>query len=60
MMIYPLTIAASATGVSQQLRDWAIQTLQMIGDRLGIGQALEAIPADSACPRESSAGGHFF
>ncbi|KAL4872405.1 hypothetical protein BDV12DRAFT_183076 [Aspergillus spectabilis] len=44
MMIYPLTIAASATGVSQQLLDWAIQTLQMIGDRLGIGQALEAIP----------------
>ncbi|KAL5343454.1 hypothetical protein BJX70DRAFT_354204 [Aspergillus crustosus] len=44
MMVYPLTIAASATGVSQKLRDWAIQMLQKIGDRLGIGQALEAIP----------------
>ncbi|KAL4881013.1 hypothetical protein BJY04DRAFT_189721 [Aspergillus karnatakaensis] len=44
MMIYPLTIAASATGVSQQLRDWSIRTLQMIGDRLGVRQALEAIP----------------
>ncbi|KAL4920929.1 hypothetical protein BDW62DRAFT_175563 [Aspergillus aurantiobrunneus] len=44
MTIYPLTIAASATGVSDQLRNWVIDALQTMGDHTGIRQALEAIP----------------
>lgn len=43
MTIYPLTAAGSATGVSDQLRNWVNQTLQMLADRTGIRQALEAI-----------------
>ncbi|KAL2822152.1 hypothetical protein BDW59DRAFT_106761 [Aspergillus cavernicola] len=44
MTIYPLTAAASATTVPDQLRNWVIQTLQKIGDQMGIREALEAIP----------------
>lgn len=43
MTIYPLTVAGSATGVSDQLRNWVNETLQMLADRTGIRQALEAI-----------------
>jgi hypothetical protein len=43
MMIDPLTIAASATGVSDRLRSWVIQTLQTMGDCMGIRHALESI-----------------
>lgn len=43
MTIYPLTAAGSATGVSDQLRNWVNETLQMLADRTGIRQALEAI-----------------
>ncbi|KAL3442090.1 hypothetical protein BJX65DRAFT_230481 [Aspergillus insuetus] len=44
MTIYPLMIAASATGVSDALRSWVIRKLEAIGNRLGIRQALAAIP----------------
>jgi hypothetical protein len=44
MTIYPLMIAASATGVSDTLRSWVIGKLETIGNRLGIRQALAAIP----------------
>ncbi|KAL4959917.1 Zn(II)2Cys6 transcription factor domain-containing protein [Aspergillus stella-maris] len=42
--IYPLTVAGSATGVSDKLRNWVIETLQRMNDRTGIRQALNAIP----------------
>jgi hypothetical protein len=42
MTIYPLTAAGCATGVSEQLRNWVNETLQMLADRTGIRQALEA------------------
>ncbi|KAL3477753.1 hypothetical protein BJX99DRAFT_245966 [Aspergillus californicus] len=44
MRIYPLRVAASATGVPEYLRNWAVERLQNIGDRMGIRQALKAIP----------------
>ncbi|KAJ0416576.1 hypothetical protein BJY00DRAFT_230125 [Aspergillus carlsbadensis] len=44
MTIYPLMIAASATGVSDALRSWVIGKLEIIGNRLGVRQALAAIP----------------
>ncbi|KAL2829392.1 hypothetical protein BJY01DRAFT_124711 [Aspergillus pseudoustus] len=44
MTTYPLTVAASATGVPDALRSWVIEKLQTIGDRMGIRQALAAIP----------------
>ncbi|KAL4785896.1 hypothetical protein BJX76DRAFT_150375 [Aspergillus varians] len=43
MTIYPLTMAASATGVSDQLRNWVTNTLQMMGEFTGIRQAFDAI-----------------
>lgn len=43
MTIFPLTVAASATGVPDKLRDWVIERLRMMGNRTGIGQALDAI-----------------
>ncbi|KAL2868577.1 Zn(II)2Cys6 transcription factor domain-containing protein [Aspergillus lucknowensis] len=43
MTMFPLTVAAGATGVSDALRCWAINMLETIGNRLGIRQALLAI-----------------
>ncbi|KAL4926810.1 Zn(II)2Cys6 transcription factor domain-containing protein [Aspergillus undulatus] len=43
MTIYPLTLAGSATGVSDKLRNWVIGTLQQMGDHNGIRQAFKAI-----------------
>ncbi|KAL2809171.1 hypothetical protein BJX63DRAFT_424012 [Aspergillus granulosus] len=44
MTTYPLMVAASATGVSDALRNWVVEKLRAIGNCLGIRQALAAIP----------------
>ncbi|KAL5003679.1 hypothetical protein BDV10DRAFT_180212 [Aspergillus recurvatus] len=42
--VYSLTTAATAIGVSDQLRTWVLGTLQTMGERTGMRQALDAIP----------------
>ncbi|KAL5043505.1 hypothetical protein BDW71DRAFT_199707 [Aspergillus fruticulosus] len=42
--VYSLAAAATATGVSDQLRTWGLRTLQTMGERTGMRQALDAIP----------------
>ncbi|KAL4901456.1 hypothetical protein BDW74DRAFT_181744 [Aspergillus multicolor] len=44
MIVPALTITASAVGVLDRTRNWIIGRLQMIGDRMGVRQALNAIP----------------
>ncbi|EAW16911.1 Zn(II)2Cys6 transcription factor [Aspergillus fischeri NRRL 181] len=40
MFMYPLAVAATATGVSDDLREWVMRTLDHIGQTMGIRQAL--------------------
>ncbi|KAL4808811.1 hypothetical protein BDV18DRAFT_157748 [Aspergillus unguis] len=40
---YPMTLAASATGVSDELRSWAIEKLQTMWNRTGIRHALDSV-----------------
>ncbi|KAF4160219.1 hypothetical protein CNMCM6069_009290 [Aspergillus lentulus] len=40
MFMYPLAVAATATGVSDDLREWVLRTLDHIGQTMGIRQAL--------------------
>ncbi|KAF7114722.1 hypothetical protein CNMCM5793_009673 [Aspergillus hiratsukae] len=39
MLMYPLAVAATATGVSNNLREWVLHTLDHIGQTMGIRQA---------------------
>ncbi|KAL4935667.1 hypothetical protein BDV06DRAFT_123928 [Aspergillus oleicola] len=55
--IYPLTVAGSATGVSDKLRDWVVDTLQQMNDRTGIRQALKAIPRIQLAARQTRLAG---
>jgi hypothetical protein len=40
MFMYPLAVAATATGVSDDLGEWVLRTLDHIGKTMGIRQAL--------------------
>ncbi|GIC86192.1 uncharacterized protein Aud_002557 [Aspergillus udagawae] len=40
MLMYPLVVAATATGVSSDLHEWVLHTLDHIGQTMGIRQAL--------------------
>lgn len=40
MLMYPLAVAATASGVSNDLREWVLHTLDHIGQTMGIRQAL--------------------
>ncbi|KAF7180013.1 hypothetical protein CNMCM7691_009066 [Aspergillus felis] len=40
MLMYPLAVAATATGVSDDLHEWVLHTLDHIGQTMGIRQAL--------------------
>jgi hypothetical protein len=44
LMIFPLTVVASATGIPEYLHTWALSKLQSIGCTMGIQQALQIIP----------------
>lgn len=39
MLMYPLAVAATASGVSNDLREWVLHTLDHIGQTMGIRQA---------------------
>ncbi|PKX89381.1 Zn(II)2Cys6 transcription factor [Aspergillus novofumigatus IBT 16806] len=40
LFMYPLAVAATATGVSDDVREWVLRTLDHIGQTMGIRQAL--------------------
>ncbi len=44
LLLFPLAVAGSAIGVSEELHEWIITTLGTIGHKMGIAQALEMIP----------------
>ncbi|KAH8698588.1 hypothetical protein BGW36DRAFT_148652 [Talaromyces proteolyticus] len=43
ILVFPLIIAGSAIGVSDELHEWIVKTLGMIGSTMGIGHAAESI-----------------
>jgi hypothetical protein len=45
ILLFPLAVAAGAIGVSEELHNWAINMLFIIGNTMGIQQALLSIPA---------------
>jgi hypothetical protein len=43
LLLFPLAVAGSAMGVSDELHDYVVHTLETIGHRMGIAQALTLI-----------------
>jgi hypothetical protein len=43
VLLFPLVIAGSAIGVPDELHDWVVKILGMIGSTMGIGHAAESI-----------------
>ncbi|OKL64585.1 hypothetical protein UA08_00587 [Talaromyces atroroseus] len=43
VLLFPLIIAGSAIGVSDELHEWVVKILGMIGSTMGIGHAAESI-----------------
>lgn len=44
-LLFPLAVAGSGIGVSLEVHLWTIQMLEIIGNEMGISQALRMIPA---------------
>ncbi|KAJ5974490.1 hypothetical protein N7481_011700 [Penicillium waksmanii] len=44
MLLFPLTMAGGAAGAPDEAYEWVIQTLQRIGETMGIQRALQLIP----------------
>ncbi|KAJ5407795.1 hypothetical protein N7509_001678 [Penicillium cosmopolitanum] len=44
-LLFPLTMAGGAAGAPDEAYEWVIQTLQRIGETMGIQRALQLIPA---------------
>lgn len=44
MLLFPLTMAGGAAGAPDEAYEWVIQTLQKIGETMGIQRALQLIP----------------
>ena len=44
LLLFPLTVAAAGMGVSDELHNWAITRLSIIGNTMGVQQALSLIP----------------
>jgi hypothetical protein len=43
LILFPLCVAGSTIGVSDGLHEWAVRILGIIGDRMGVSQALSMI-----------------
>jgi hypothetical protein len=44
LLLFPLAVAGSGIGVSEELHLWTIQMLEVFGNQMGISQALDMIP----------------
>lgn len=45
LLLFPLAVAGSAVGVSEELYTYCMKTLKTFGNKLGIAQSLEIMPA---------------
>ncbi|KAJ5175891.1 uncharacterized protein N7482_001768 [Penicillium canariense] len=44
MLMFPLAVAGGAAGAPKEVHEWVLETLQRIGETMGIRRALETIP----------------